>query len=123
MRQIKTMSEEELLASSVDLVSKTYIGLGQNNVEEETIEVMSKELAKDLKRIYKNFYIEDAENAFYEGIRSDVKGDFIHFNIPVYIKWLNSYKDLIWEARARFDSGENPKQILHYRPEPKLLKC
>ena len=122
MKTIKTMSDEDLLMNSVDLVSKTYIGLGQNNIEEDTIMIMSQNLAKDLKRIYKNFYFEDAQNAFYEGIRSDVKGDFIHFNIPVYIRWLKSYKSLIWEARAQFDSGEDPKQIPHYRPEPKLLK-
>jgi len=122
MKQIKTMTEEELLTSSVDLVSKTYIGLGQNNVEEDTIMIMSKELAKDLKRIYKNFYFEDAENAFYEGIRMDIKGNFIHFNIPVYIGWLKSYKEYIWEARSRVDKGEDPKQVPHYRPEPKLLK-
>ena len=121
MKLIKTMSEEELLLSSVDLVSKTYIGLGQNNIEEDTIIYMSQELAKDLKKIYKNFYFEDAENAFHEGIRMDIKTDFIHFNIPIYIRWLKSYQDLIWEARARVDSGENPKQVPSYRPEPKLL--
>ena len=122
MKTIKTMSDEDLLMNSVDLVSKTYIGLGQNNVEEDTIMFMAQDLAKDLKRIYKNFYFEDAQNAFYEGIRMDIKGDFIHFNIPVYIRWLKSYQSLIWEARAQFDSGEDPKRILHYRPEPKLLK-
>tara|TARA_R110000787_G_scaffold237118_1_gene343568 strand:+ start:506 stop:874 length:369 start_codon:yes stop_codon:yes gene_type:complete len=122
MKTIKTMSDEDLLMNSVDLVSKTYIGLGQNNVEEDTIMIMAQDLAKDLKRIYKNFYFEDAQNAFYEGIRMDIKGDFIHFNIPVYIRWLKSYQSLIWEARAQFDSGEDPKRILHYRPEPKLLK-
>ena len=122
MKLIKTMSEEELLLSSVDLVSKTYIGLGQNNIEEDTIIYMSQELAKDLKKIYKNFYFEDAENAFHEGIRMDIKTDFIHFNIPIYIRWLKSYKDLIWEARARVEQGESPEHVLHYRPEPKLLK-
>jgi hypothetical protein len=122
MRLIKTMSEEDLLMCSVDLVSKTYIGLGQNNVEEDTISYMSQNLAKDLKRIYKNFYFEDAENAFYEGIRMDIKTNFIHFNIPIYNRWLKSYKELIWEARSRVDRGENPKKVLHYRPEPKLLK-
>tara|TARA_R100001463_G_scaffold118597_1_gene174368 strand:+ start:309 stop:677 length:369 start_codon:yes stop_codon:yes gene_type:complete len=122
MKLIKTMSNEDLLISSVDLVSNTYIGLGQNNVEEDTIMVMAQNLAKDLKRIYKNFYIEDANNAFYEGIRMETKSDFIHFNIPIYIRWLKSYKDLVWEARARVDSGENPKEVPHYRPEPKLLK-
>ena len=122
MKLIKTMLDEELLTSSVDLVSKTYIGLGQNNVEEDTIMVMAQNLAKDLKRIYKNFYIEDAEDAFYEGIRMDIKSDFIHFNIPLYIKWLRSHKNLVWEDRARVDSGENPDKVLYYRPEPKLLK-
>ena len=122
MKLIKTMTQEELEMCSVDLVSKTYIGLGQNNVEEDTIMIISQNLAKDLKRIYKNFYIEDAENAFYEGIRMDMKTDFIHFNIPIYIRWLKSYKELIWEARSRVDSGENPKQVPHYRPEPKLIK-
>ena len=122
MRLIKTMSKEDLLLSCVDLISKTYIELGQHNIEEETIEVMAGSLAKDLNRIYKNFYFEDAENAFHEGIRMDIKTDFIHFNIPIYIRWLKSYQDLIWEARARVDSGENPKQVPYYRPEPKLLK-
>tara|TARA_R110002167_G_scaffold87452_2_gene236350 strand:+ start:614 stop:982 length:369 start_codon:yes stop_codon:yes gene_type:complete len=122
MKTIITMSDEDLLMNSVDLVSKTYIGLGQNNVEEDTIMFMAQDLARDLKRIYKNFYFEDAQNAFYEGIRMDIKGDFIHFNIPVYIRWLKSHQSSIWEARAQFDRGENPKRILHYRPEPKLLK-
>ena len=122
MRLIKTMSKEDLLMCSVDLVSKTYIGLGHNNVEEDTIIYMSQELADDLAKIYKNFYFEDAENAFKCGIRDDWKTDFIHFNIPVYIKWLKKYKDLVWEARARVDNGENPKQVPYYRPEPKLLK-
>ena len=121
MKLIKTMSDEDLLMNSVDLVSRTYIGLGQNNVEEDTIMMMSQDLAKDLKRIYKNFYFEDAQNAFYEGIRSDIKTDFIHFNIPVYIRWLKTHISLIWEARAKVDSGEDPKKVLHYRPEPKLL--
>ena len=56
MKTIKTMSDEDLLMNSVDLVSKTYIGLGQNNIEEDTIMIMSQNLAKDLKRIYNNFY-------------------------------------------------------------------
>ena len=122
MKQIKTMTKEELLMGSVDLISKTYIELGQSNVEEDTIMILSQSLADDLAKTYKNFYFEDAENAFKFGIRDDWKTDFIHFNIPVYIKWLKKYKDLIWDARAKVDSGENPKSVPHYRPEPKLLK-
>ena len=122
MRLIKTMSKEDLLLSSVDLVSMTYIELGQNNVEEETIEVMSTSLAADLYRIYKNFYFEDAQNAFNLGVRTPINGDFIHLNVPTYMKWLRKHKDLIWDARSKVEQGQNPKSVPHYRPEPKLLK-
>tara|TARA_R100000742_G_C4208548_1_gene35586 strand:+ start:81 stop:449 length:369 start_codon:yes stop_codon:yes gene_type:complete len=122
MRVIKTMSKQDLILCSVDLISKTYIELGQNNVEEETIEVMSKSLASDIARMYKNFYFEDVENAFNLGVRSPITNDFIHLTVPTYMKWLRKHKDLIWDARSRVDKGENPKQVPHYRPEPKLLK-
>jgi len=122
MRLIKTMSKEDLLMCSVDLISKTYIELGQNNVEEDTISIMSQSLAKDLIRMYKNFYFEDAENAFELGVRSPSTSDFIHLTVPVYMKWLIKHQELIWHARARVDKGESHKQVLHYRPEPKLLK-
>ena len=122
MRLIKSMTRQDLLMCSVDLVSKTYIGIGQNNVEEDTISYMSQELADDLANIYKNFYFEDAENAFKLGIRERIKNDFIHFNIPMYMKWLRKHKELIWDARSKVDRGDDPKQVPHYRPEPKLLK-
>ena len=122
MRQIKTMTKEELLMGSVYLISKTYIELGQNNVEEDTIMIMSQSLADDLSKLYKNFYFEDAVNAFNIGVRSPVSSDFIHLTVPVYMKWLRSHIDLIWEARSKVDKGEDPKQVPHYRPEPKLLK-
>jgi len=122
MRLIKTMSKEDLILSSVDLVSKTYIELGQNNIEEETIEQMSTSLANDLSRIYKNFYFEDAENAFNLGVRSPIINDFIHLTVPTYMRWLRKHKEIIWDAYSRVDKGENPKQVPHYRPEPKLLK-
>tara|TARA_R110002096_G_scaffold433498_1_gene652309 strand:+ start:743 stop:1111 length:369 start_codon:yes stop_codon:yes gene_type:complete len=122
MRLIKTMSKEDLILSSVDLVSKTYIELGQNNVEEETIEIMSTSLAADLARMYKNFYFEDAEKAFNLGVRSPITNDFIHLTVPTYMKWLRRHQELIWDARSRVDKGEDPKQVPYFRPEPKLLK-
>ena len=122
MRLIKTMSKEDLILSSVDLVSKTYIELGQNNIEEETIEIMATSLAADLARMYKNFYFEDAENAFNLGVRSPITNDFIHLTVPVYMKWLRKHQEIIWDARSRVDKGEDPKQVPNFRPEPKLLR-
>ena len=122
MKQIKTMTKEELLMGAVDLISKTYIELGQNNVDEDTISVMSQSLADDLAKTYQNFYFKDAQNAFNLGVRSPITNDFIHLTVPTYMKWLRQHKDLIWDARSRFERGDNPKSIPHYRPEPKLLK-
>jgi hypothetical protein len=122
MKQIKTMTKEELLMGAVDLISKTYIELGQNNVDEDTISVMSQSLADDLAKTYQNFYFEDAQNAFNLGVRSPINGDFIHFNVPTYMKWLRKHKALVWDARAKVDKGENPLEVPNYRPEPKLLK-
>jgi len=122
MKQIKTMSRGELVIGSIDILSKTYIELGQHNVEEETLEVLAESLADDLLRVYKNFYFDDAKNAFNLGVRSQISGDFIHLNVPTYMKWLRSHKQLIWDARAKVDQGADPRSVLHYRPEPKLLK-
>tara|TARA_Y100000004_G_scaffold189853_1_gene246088 strand:+ start:46 stop:414 length:369 start_codon:yes stop_codon:yes gene_type:complete len=122
MKQIKTMTKEELLMGSVDLISKTYIELGQNNVDEDTIMILSQSLADDLAKTYKNFYFEDAQNAFNLGVRTPINGDFIHLNVPTYMKWLRKHKDLIWDARSKVEQGQNPKSVPHYRPEPKLLK-
>ena len=122
MRLIKTMSKQDLLMASVDLVSKTYIELGQNNVDEDTISIMSQSLADDLARMFKNFYFEDAQKAFNLGVRSPITSDFIHLTVPTYMKWIRRHQEIIWDARSRVDKGENPKQVPHFRPEPKLLK-
>ena len=92
MKQIKTMTKEELLMGSVDLISKTYIELGQSNVEEDTIMILSQSLADDLAKTYKNFYFEDAQNAFNLGVRTPINGDFIHLNVPTYMKWLRKQR-------------------------------
>ena len=122
MKQIKIMTKEELLMDSVDLISKTYIELGQHNVEEDTIMIMAQSLADDLAKTYRNFYFEDAQEAFNLGVRTPINGDFIHLNVPTYMRGLRKYKDLIWDARSKVDKGENPKEVPYYRPEPKLLK-
>ena len=121
MKLIKTLTKSELVIETIDIISKTYIELGLHNVEEETLEVLAESLADDLQRIYKNFYIEDAKNAFSLGVRSQHNGDFIHLNVPTYMKWLRQHKQLIWDARAKVDSGADPRQVPHFRPEPKQL--
>ena len=121
MKVIKNMKRSDMVIRCIDLLSKTYIELGQHNVEEETLEVLAESLADDLFKFYKNFYFDDASNAFSLGVRSQHNGDFIHLNVPTYMRWLRQHKELVWNARARVDKGEDPRQVPHYRPEPKQL--
>ncbi len=121
MKVIKNMKRSDMVIRCIDLLSKTYIELGQHNVEEETLEVLAESLADDLFKFYKNFYFDDARNAFSLGVRSQHNGDFIHLNVPTYMRWLRQHKELVWNARARVDKGEDPRLVPHYRPEPKQL--
>ena len=79
------------------------------------------EIYEGAEAIYKNFYFQDAINAFKLGVRSPDNKDFIHLNVPTYMRWLRKHKDLIWDARSKFDAGADPKTLPHYSPEPKLL--
>jgi len=121
MTPIKTILDKILKLKCVDLLSKTYIELGQKP-DHETIVVLATSLADDLSRTYKNFYYEDAEEAFRLGVREPIKGDFIHLNVQTYMRWLRNYKQLIWDARHEVEVlGRKPSEITYYREEPKLL--
>ena len=121
MTPIKTIDRKDLQLKCVDLLSKTYIELGQKP-DHETIVVLATSLADDLSRTYKNFYYEDAEEAFKLGVREPIKGDFIHLNVQTYMRWLRKYKELIWNARHEVEVlGRKPSEITYYREEPKLL--
>ena len=119
---IKQKSIEELEDLCLDLLSTTFIELGQHNIDGETKFMIAQSLARDVKKIYKNFYFLDVENAFKLGVRSPYNGNFIHINVPTYMRWLREHQELIWDARSKVENGEDPKLVPYFRPEPKLLK-
>lgn len=111
---------EKLEELCLDLISKTYLQLGQHNTEAEMKVVLAQSLADDLKRSYKNFDWEDVVEAFRIGLRQP--SDFIHLNIPTYIKWLRQHKQRIWEDIYKAETlGIDKKELLYYK-KPKLLK-
>ena len=75
---IRHKTKEELEDLCLELLSKTYIELGQHNIDAETKVIMAQSLAEDLRKTYKNFYFQDAVNAFNLGVRSQDNKDFIH---------------------------------------------
>ena len=102
MKQIKTMTKEELLMGSVDLISKTYIELGQNNVDEDTIMILSQSLAEDLSKTYKGIAISSG-NSFVHETESQVilNGSYnINFTMDLVLKDTSLFDNLAKKLNA-----------------------
>ena len=121
---IKTIPLEELEDKSLELLSKTYIQLGQHNISAEDKVILAKTLAYDLKRLFPKFLWQDVEESFYLGIREPVSDSntFIHINVPTIIRWLKSHKQRIWDDIYRAEVLGQDKNLLPYYREQKLLK-
>lgn len=121
---IKTMPIEELEDKALELLSKTYVELGQHNVTAQDKVILAKTLAADLKRLFPKFYWNDVLESFYLGIREPVSDSntFIHINVPTIIKWLKTHKQRIWDDIYRAEILGQDKNLLPYYREQKLLK-
>ena len=115
---IQQENKEELIYKCVDLISKTFVELGQSKPQEE-IALLAQSLAEDLKRDFKSLMYKDIENAFRNGVRNT---DLFALNVKTYYTWIKSWRAIIWDAEYQVKSqGKDPKTVLHYRPQPKLL--
>jgi len=54
---IKKISESELTKMCVELLSKTYLDLGQHNIDAKTKVLMAQSLASDLKKSFPTLFI------------------------------------------------------------------
>jgi hypothetical protein len=114
---IKKISESELTKMCVELLSKTYLDLGQHNVDAKTKVLMAQSLAYDLKKSFKNLLWIDIQQAFWNGVRNT---DDFSINAKTYYKWIKIWRAIIWNNE---DIPEIQKdKRLFYRSETKLLK-
>ena len=115
---IKQENKKDLTLKCVDLISKTFVELGQAKGEEDIV-ILSQSLADDLLKDFANLIFSDIEDAFRNGVR---KTDLFALNVKTYYVWILKWRQIIWEARHQVDdNGADPKTIANYRPEPKLL--
>ena len=113
---IKKISESELTKMCVELLSKTYLDLGQHNVDAKTKVLMAQSLAYDLKKSFKNLLWIDIQQAFWNGVRNT---DDFSINAKTYYKWIKIWRSIIWNNE---DIPEQQKdKRLNYRQETKLL--
>tara|TARA_Y100000401_G_scaffold5806_1_gene3979 strand:+ start:14692 stop:15060 length:369 start_codon:yes stop_codon:yes gene_type:complete len=118
MKYIKQENKKELTLKCVDLVSRTFVELGQTKSEQEIV-ILSHSLCEDLFADFKNLMFEDIQMAFRKGVRDT---DLFVLNVKTYYKWIKSWRQVIWNARSAVESsGADPKTTVGYRPEPKLL--
>jgi len=115
---IKQENKKGLALKCVDLISKTFVELGQSKSAEE-IALLAQSLTDDLLKDFANLMFTDIENAFRNGVRNT---DLFALNVKTYYKWIKIWRQVIWDARDEVENkGANPKIIPNYRPEPKLL--
>lgn len=117
---IKKLPIEDLRSYAVEILSRTFLELGQNP-SEDTIVSMSLILAEDLQKDFKNLDINDIQEAFKRGVRETE--DF-HITVKTYYKWIKKYRDLLWDAEYQVTTqGTDPKLVpLYKNNNQKLLK-
>ena len=111
-------NKDELIFKCVDLISKTFVELGQSKPEQEIV-ILAQSLVDDLKRDFKGLIFSDIQDSFRNGVRNT---DLFALNVKTYYKWIKGWRDILWDAEYQVTSqGKDPKSVLHYRPQPKLL--
>ena len=77
---IKQENKKDLTLKCVDLISKTFVELGQAKGEEDIV-ILSQSLADDLLKDFANLIFSDIEDAFRNGVR---KTDLFALNVKTY---------------------------------------
>ena len=97
MIDIKSEDKQELTLNCVDLISKTFVELGQAKSEQEIV-ILSRSLSDDLVRDFDNLTFVDIENAFRDGVRNT---DLFALNVKTYYRWIKSHRQLIWDNESK----------------------
>ena len=102
---IKNIETEELKMKCLDLISGTFIQLGQNKAAEDKA-LLAKFLCEDLQRDFNKMEMIDIEEAFRNGIR---ESEIFALNVQTYYKWIKTQKKVL-------NDDLFAKQLPSYRP-------
>ena len=109
MTKIKDIQIEKLREFSVDLLSKTFMELGQRPNEKDVV-AFALILANDLAEDFPNLELQDIQQAFRQGIRNT---EIFHLTVKTYYKWIKSHRQLIWDNNSK--EPEQKDKRLKYR--------
>jgi hypothetical protein len=116
MKTLKDYNIKELTTKVYDFITRANIEI-DGKLDGKTIAGQSKFFAKDLqiKNSFKNLYLYQIRDAFYEGVRDEQEDRFIKLNIPTYFRWVRKHKNRIDEAYYNVHTlNQNPKQVQYY---------
>jgi len=106
---IKLEEKQVLTLKCCDLISKTFVELGQAKSEQEIV-ILSNSLADDLLTDFGSLAFIDVTNAFRDGVRNT---DLFALNVKTYYKWIKSHRQLIWDNETKEESNKDRR--LAYR--------
>ncbi|QDP49684.1 MAG: hypothetical protein Unbinned4026contig1003_47 [Prokaryotic dsDNA virus sp.] len=123
MKTLKDYNIKELTTKVYDFITRANIEI-DGKLDGKTIAGQSKFFAKDLqiKNSFKNLYLYQIRDAFYEGVRDEQEDKYIKLNIPTYFRWVRKHKNRIDQAYYNVHTlNEKPDKVSYYEPK-KLLK-
>tara|TARA_R110001606_G_scaffold47827_1_gene121680 strand:+ start:3162 stop:3554 length:393 start_codon:yes stop_codon:yes gene_type:complete len=107
---IKDYNKSDLTKLCVELLSKTYLDLGQHNVDGKTKVLMAQSLAFDLKQSFGSLLWIDVEQSFWNGVRNT---DEFSVCAKTWYKWLKLWRAIIWNNEGK--SNQALDKRLKYR--------
>ena len=108
--KIKEIDHQELELKCVDLISKTFVELGQTKTDKEIV-ILSQSLAEDLRQDFENsMEWPDIEQSFRNGVR---RTEQFHLSVKTYYKWITTQRQLIWDNHHK--EPEKQDKRLNYR--------
>ena len=116
---IGKLTDKELTELCVQLLSKTYLDLGQHNVDAKMKVLMAQSLCFDLKHSFCNLLWKDIQNSFWNGVRNSEE---FSINAKTWTKWIKAWRKIIWDANYEVEVlGKPAHQVKYYRPRQLLI--
>ena len=118
--KIKEIETSQLKLKCLDLITKTFVELGQVK-DDKTLAILAQTLATDLLEDFANLTFEDIEQSFRQGIRNT---DRFVLNVQTYYLWIKAHRQLIWNESSK--EPERKDKRLRYRSRnggPKIIGC
>ena len=105
--KIKEIETSQLKLKCLDLITKTFVELGQVK-DDKTLAILAQTLSTDLLEDFPNLTFEDIQQSFRNGVRHT---DTFVLNVQTYYKWIKAHRAIIWNNEGK----EHTDKRLRYR--------